>query len=70
MEKLYTSKTFPKMAGVKMHTPHTTPLDLPLAINCRNYQKRLAYFSIPSTIRLLCFNYTFYGDFKPSRCYF
>ena len=33
MEKLYTSKTFLKMAGGRMHTPHATPLDLPLAVN-------------------------------------
>ena len=32
MEKLYTSKTFLKMAGERMHTPHPTPLDLPQAI--------------------------------------
>ena len=30
MEKLYTSKTCLKMAG-RMHTPHSTPLDPPLA---------------------------------------
>ena len=41
MEKLYTSKTFLKMAGGRMHTPHPTPL----AINYRNHQKSLAYFS-------------------------
>ena len=31
MEKLYTSKTLLKMAGGRMHTPHSTPLDPPLA---------------------------------------
>ena len=41
MEKLYTSKTFLKVAGGRMHTPHPTPL----AISYRNHQKRLAYFS-------------------------
>ena len=47
MEKLYTSKTFLKMAGGKMHTlilPHYL-LDPPLAINYRNQQKSSAYFS-------------------------
>ena len=33
MEKLYKSKTFLKMAGGRMHTPHPTHLDLPLNIN-------------------------------------
>ena len=33
MEKLYTSKTFLKMAGGRIHTPHPTPLDPPLAIS-------------------------------------
>ena len=45
MEKLYTSKTLLKMAGGRMHTPHPTPLDLPLAISCRHHQQSLAYFS-------------------------
>ena len=45
MEKLYTSKTFLRMAGGLMHTPHPTPLDPPLAIRCRNHQKSMAYFS-------------------------
>ena len=47
MENLYrpTSKTFLEMAGGRMHTPHSTPLDLPLAISYRNYQKSMAYFS-------------------------
>ena len=45
MEKLYTSKTFLKMDGGKMHTPHSNPLDLPQAIRYRNHQKSLAYFS-------------------------
>ena len=31
MKKLYTSKTFLKMAGGRMHNPHPTPLDPPLA---------------------------------------
>ena len=41
MEKLYTSKTFLKMAGGTMHTPHPTSL----AISYRNHQKSLVYFS-------------------------
>ena len=45
MEKLYKSKAFLKMAGGKMHTPHPTPLDPPLAISYKNHQKNLAYFS-------------------------
>ena len=47
MEKLYkpTSQTFLKMAGARMHTPHPILLDLSLAINYRNYEKSLAYFS-------------------------
>ena len=43
-----TSKTFLKMAGGKMHTPHPTPLHKALAISCRSYrthQKSLALFS-------------------------
>ena len=45
MEKLYTRKIFLKMAGGRMHTPHLTPLDLPLAISYINHQKSLACFS-------------------------
>ena len=45
MEKLYASKTFLKMAGGSMHTPHPTPLYPPLAISYRNHQKNLEYFS-------------------------
>ena len=45
MGKVYTSKTLLKMADGRMHTPHSTPLDLPLAINYRNHQKSLTYFS-------------------------
>ena len=43
--KLYTSKTFLKMAGGKIDTPLPTPLDLPLAISYENHQKSLVYFS-------------------------
>ena len=45
MEKLFTSKTFLKLTGGRMHTPHPTPLDPPLAISYINHQKSLAYFS-------------------------
>ena len=45
IEKLYASKTFLKMVGGRMHTPHPNPLDSPLAISYRNHQKNLAYFS-------------------------
>ena len=45
MEKLYTSKVFLKMASGRMHTPHPTPLNPPLAISYRKNQKSLAYFS-------------------------
>ena len=45
MEKVYTSKTCLKMAGEKMHTPHPTPPDPPLAISYRTHQKSLTYFS-------------------------
>ena len=45
MEKLYTSKKFLKMAGGRMHNPHPTPLEPPLAISYRNHQKSLEYFS-------------------------
>ena len=41
MKKLYTLKTFLKIAGGRMHTPHP----IPLAISCRNHHKSLAYFS-------------------------
>ena len=45
MEKFYTSKTFLKVCGGRMHTPHPTPLDPPLSISYRNHQQSLAYFS-------------------------
>ena len=45
MENLYASKTFLKMAGGRMHAPYPTPLDPPLALSYKNYQKSLAYFS-------------------------
>ena len=44
MEKLHTSKTFSKLAGGRMHTPHPNPLDPPVVISYRNHQKSLVYF--------------------------
>ena len=43
--KLYrpTSKAFLKMTDGRIHTPHSTPLDPPLAISYRNHQKSLAF---------------------------
>ena len=41
----YASKTFLKMAGGRMHVPHSTPLDSPVAISFSNHQENLAYFS-------------------------
>ena len=45
MEKLYTSKTFLKVVGERMHTLGLYPLDPSLAISYTNHQKSLAYFS-------------------------
>ena len=45
MEKLYTSNTFLKMTGKRMHIPHSTHLDPLLGISYRNHPKSLAYFS-------------------------
>ena len=50
-----TPKTFLKMAGKRMHTPHLTPLDPPLAISYRNHQKSMAYFSHLGTISIVFF---------------
>ena len=55
MEKFYTPKTFLKMAGGRMHTPHPTLLDPPLAISYRNLQKSLSYFSHLAPLFLLFF---------------
>ena len=55
MEKMYRSKTFFKMAGRKMHTPHPTLLDPPLAIRYKNHQKSPAYFSYLAQLVLLFF---------------
>ena len=55
IEKLYTSTTFSKMAGRRMHTPHPNPLDPPLAISYKNRQKSLSYFSHSATLILFFF---------------
>ena len=55
MEKLFTSKTFLKMAGGKMHTPHLTLLDPPLSISYGNHQKSMAYFSHLAPLVLIFF---------------
>ena len=44
MEKLYLSQIFLKMAGERMHTPHSSPLDPPLPISYKSHQNSLAYF--------------------------
>ena len=57
MEKLYTSKTFFKMANRRIHTPRSFyPLDPPLAINYGNHQKSLVYFS--HLVPLILFYFT------------
>ena len=43
--KIVCTKTLIKMAGGRMHTPHPTSLDPPLAISYRNHEKILAYFT-------------------------
>ena len=43
------------MAGGRMHIPHPTPLDSPLAISYRNHQKNLAYFSHLAPLVLFLF---------------
>ena len=55
MEKFYTSKTFLKVAGGWMHTPHPTPLEPPLAITYGNHQKSQAYFSHTAPLALFFF---------------
>ena len=44
-EKIVYIKNIFENSWWKMHTPHPTPLDTPLAISYRNHQKSLAYFS-------------------------
>ena len=55
MEKLYSLKTFLKMAGGRMHTPHLNPVHPPMAISYRNHQKSLAYFSHFAPLTLFFF---------------
>ena len=45
MEKLCTLKTFLKMAGGRMHTPHPTPLDPRLGVSYRTHQNSMVRFS-------------------------
>ena len=54
MVKLYASKTFPKMAGGRMHTPHATPLDPPLAITTKA-SKESGIFKSLGTINYIFF---------------
>ena len=59
MERLYTSKTFSKMADERMHAPHLIPLDLPLAIGYKNHQickSGIPYFSYLAPLVLFFFN--------------
>ena len=51
MEKLHISKTFFKMAGGRMHTPHSdsTPWIRPWPLSYKNHQRSLTYFSEVST---------------------
>ena len=51
MKKLYTSKTFLKMSGGRMHILILPPL----AISCRNHQKSQAYFSHLAPLVLFLF---------------
>ena len=53
--KIVCIKSILKMAGGRMHTPHPTPLDSPLAISYRNRQKNLAYFSHLALLILFLF---------------
>ena len=57
IEKLYTSTTFLKMSGGRMHTLHPTPppLDPSLAVNYRNHQVSLTYFSYLASLILFFF---------------
>ena len=57
MQKLYRPipRTFLKMAGGRMHTPHPTPLNPPLAISYGKHQKSLAYFGHLAPLVLLFF---------------
>ena len=61
MEKLYTSKTFLKLPGGRLHTPYSIPLDPPLAISYRNHQKSLSHFS--HLAPLFLFSFLFYCFF-------
>ena len=53
--KIVYIKTYLKMAGGRMHTPHPNPLGPLLAIIYRNHQKSLAYFSHLAPLILFLF---------------
>ena len=53
MEKLNKSKTFLKIAGGRMHTPHPTPIDPPVAIGNKNHHKSQIYFNNSGVARNL-----------------
>ena len=55
MKKLYTSKTFLKMAGGRIHTFHSNPLGTLLALIYGNHQKNLAYFCLLAQLILFFF---------------
>ena len=55
MEKLYTPKTFLKMADGRMHTLILLPRSA-RTISYRNHEKSLAYFSHLAPLVLLFFN--------------
>ena len=52
-EKIIRIKNMFENGWWRMHTPHPTPLDSPLAISYRNHQKSLAYFSHLAPLILL-----------------
>ena len=55
MKKLYTSKTFLKMAGGRCIPLILPSLDTPLAISYTNHQKSLACFSHLASLGLFFF---------------
>ena len=55
MEKLLTSKTFLKMAGGRMHTPHPTPLDPPPGHKLQKPSKKSGIFQSLGTIIFVLF---------------
>ena len=53
--KIVYIKNFFQNAWWRKHIPHPTPLDPPLAINYKNHQKSLAYFSYWASLVLFFF---------------